>query len=337
MNSFLRIYSAAKISRIKFLRFLRGLALLPRELKSNRENLGKPSALYATHLGLGDQILCIPLFLELAKRYGQIDVVISKEALPLIRQFTGELSIVFHIIDRPDSVFDKSFVLEVQDYARKHNLRPVYLGWDLLRIFKFLQPHLNEVEVFYALAGVDIDVFHSFALEDVFQIDLEKQFKPEESVYALVNSFPGTLREIPDSVIKEIKLGGLSVLENPVDVPYDSLIHLIRDATELHLVNSSLLCFALLIKSNAQIKNIYLIREDLYPGLGFYDTSWKELALQNRFNKRNTVPKRVERVLLYSKLLVRSNSFFRRSCYTYLTRYLFGSDCHRVSKYGVEK
>jgi hypothetical protein len=128
-----------------------------------------------------------------------------------------------------------------------------------------------------------------------------EQFVPPNEPYALIDHFPDTIREIPVKVLESISARCLELIYNPRDIPYERLISLIQNATELHLTNSSLLCLCLLIGSRAESKNIYLIKLGLYHGHNSYDASWREWALSDGNGHRFPQPVLVNRAEAFQK------------------------------------
>ena len=300
-SPFLWVSKVFTLIRIKILRVSRLFLVFLVQGKNKLITNGEKSILVATHLGLGDQLLALPLYFELVKGKEFLNVVTSKEAKPILEIFTEKLPIIYHVIDRPMTVQDKSFFWRLNKYSRDNNFRLVYLGWENLKVFKFLYPQLSEVEIIYHLAGVNIQKLKNFNASYIQEDLLSDQLETPKIRYALIDTFPGTLREIPESVLEEISSRDLKVIRNPREVPFERLIQLVLNATELHFVNSSMLCFSLLLKPEALSKNIYLMKEGLYHGYNLYDLSWHEWILEPGKSGLPVSVKQVNRQLLYER------------------------------------
>ena len=91
-------------------------------------------------------------------------------------------------------------------------------------------------------------------------------------------------------------------------MPFQELVHLLNGATELHLTNSALLCFALLLNISVKSKNIYLIHSGLYHGHCFYDQTWKEWILAEKNRIPLETPILVDRIALYNSMKAKAQS-----------------------------
>lgn len=300
------------ILSIKIFNLSRYLVILPFLMKDFFFKDKGKIKLYATHLGLGDQILSLPLYLELAKSNSPLHLVTSEAAKKFFEKLASDLPFFYHVIARPTSEFSKPFYFSLRKFAKVNNFNLQYMGWEKLRILKFLYPYKSEVEIIYLMAGVDIKILNEFDIHKLNQSIENFQVETPRQPYALVDSYPGTLREIPESVFQGIQNRNLLIVNNPRDIPFDSLLDLVKEASELHLTNSSLLCFSLLVKSNASSKNIYLMREGLYHGFNLYDSSWVEWALNDDKKPFFNGPNKINRKAIYDEQFKKSTKIGRR-------------------------
>ena len=151
-----------------------------------------------------------------------------------------------------------------------------------LRIARFARPDTNPIAQVYRISRLDASTFNDQLYFSNF-VDLyrDKQFLPPNSRYALVDHFPGTEREIPGYILDEIADRGIQVINAPKNETFASLIRLVSNASELHLVNSSMLCWCLILNPSSSLKKIYITQRNFLLGHTLYDDSWNEVALTN--------------------------------------------------------
>ena len=125
----------------------------------------------------------------------------------------------------------------------------------------------------------------------------------------LVDHFPGTVREIHQKVFDDIESRGFLIVQNPREVKYEKMVGLIENASELHLVNSSLLCFALSLRPKADLRIVYLMTKNFYPGHYFYDHQWQEKALHSTHWERYESPIGLDRNLELEDLISKAGKF----------------------------
>jgi hypothetical protein len=266
-------------------------------LNANSKAFKSKSFLILPNLGYGDLIVCLPMFREMARRGRTIQVFSLAHAIPLLTQMCEGDDIRFLAVE--DFLSDEEFGAELMIHrARKFGKRqgqPVlFIGQDLCWLHLRIRPDLDIGSVFYRLGRIPLSAQKEFKINDELRRNnpqLLQQGKP----YVLIDHFPGTAREINKEIFVDIRERGFEVVTNPRDVKYENLVDLIENASELHLVNSSLLCFALTLKPKAKEKIVYRVNSFFYPGLHFYDDSWQERLLHSAQGERYELPVEVNR------------------------------------------
>jgi hypothetical protein len=283
---------------------LRGIGNISFLLRSNKKAFKSDEFYILPHLGYGDLICCAPIFFEYAQFGKKIHVFSPKNAIPLLENFCSHPNISYLAIE--DCLGEAEFtgslmIYRARQFARRRGLPVLYLGYDLLWLSSKIRPDLDIDSVFYRLARVSLTSHKNFDISSTLRKEND-QFLPPLDNYALIDHFPGTVREIDSNIIASIESKGLKIIHNPRDVKYEKLVDLIENATELHLVNSSLLCLALLMNTRAVRKVVYPINKNFYPGLYFYDSSWEEYALNSPEGIRYPNPVSINRKLEHQKL-----------------------------------
>lgn len=266
-------------------------------LNSNRKAFNSKDFLILPNLGYGDLIVCLPMFREMVRRGCAIQVFCLSHAIPLLTQMCEGEKIDFLAVE--EFLSDEEFGSELMIHrARKFGKRtgqPVlFIGQDLCWLHARIRPDLDIGSVFYRLGKIPLSVQKDFTINNVLSRDNPQLFQ-QGKPYALVDHFPGTTREISSKALEEINERGFEIITNPRDVKYENLVDLIENAAELHLVNSSLLCFALTLKPKANVKIVYRVNKSFYPGLYFYDDSWQEKLLHSAQGEKYDLPLQIDR------------------------------------------
>ena len=266
------------------------------------------------HLGYGDLITCMPIFLQMVADGKKIHVFSPGNAIPFLLKLKGDSDIEFLAIEEclSESEFpEKLMIYRGFKFAQKRRLPILTLGYDLLWLSTKIRPDLDINTVFYRIAKQPLQVYRRFDVSSTLRNNNSQLAIPKVK-YALVDHFPDTNREIHPIVFKEIQNRGLEIVHNPREVKYESLVDLIENASELHLVNSSLLCVALQLNNKANQKFVYPINKNFYPGLYFYDHSWSEYALNSDDNIRYPRPKKIDRFEEHQILINKSHKSYLR-------------------------
>jgi hypothetical protein len=267
------------------------------------------------HIGHGDAIVCLPIFKYYAEQGIETKVILPQHSISLLSSLYGNSNLEFVALEiafKDTMLEGRSLPTQARIYGRKIQIPVLYLGYELLAVYSVIRPDLDFNSVFYKIARVPLQSKDETIYSDVMHSQ-RHQFSFPSSAYALVDHFPGSIREIPSVVIDDIQSRGLEVVYNPREVPYLQLAELIENATELHFVNSSFFCLSLFLKPRAESKNIYLMRHGLYHGLGFYDLSWDEWVLNNHDGQQLEAPERVDVPKLIQDRRILAQSFWRRA------------------------
>lgn len=286
----------------------RGVLNISYLLRANRKAFKSNDIFILPHLGYGDLICCIPIFLEYAEAGKRLQVFSPTNAIPLLQKSCAHKNISFLPIE--ECLSEAEFAGELMihragRFARKHSTPILFLGYDLLWLLSKIRPDLDIDTVFYRLAKVPLSSFKKYNIGAILR-NSNDQFPLPFGRYALVDHFPGSDREIDPNTIAMIEAKGLEIVLNPREVKYENLIDLIENAAELHFVNSSLLCLSLLLNNRAERKVVYPINKKFYPGLYFYDHSWEEFALSSIGGEKYTQPSQIDRPAEHELLIKQS-------------------------------
>ncbi len=284
---------------------IRGVLNISYLLRANRKAFKSNDFFILPHLGYGDLICCIPIFLEYAEAGKRLQVFSPANAIPLLQKACVHNNISFLPIEEclSEAEFEGELMIHrAGKYAKRHSTPILFLGYDLLWLLSKIRPDLDIDTVFYRLARVPLSRFKKFDIGARLRIS-NYQLQLPLGRYALVDHFPESVREIDSKTIASIEAKGLEIVLNPREVKYENLIDLIENATELHFVNSSLLCLSLLLNSKAERKVVYPINKKFYPGLYFYDHSWEEFALNSIHGEKYIQPVQVDRPVEHEALI----------------------------------
>ena len=192
------------------------------------------------HLGLGDHILCNGLVRKyfrsfcIEKDY-QLTVAVKANNESNVKRMFGDLDkLNFCIV--PNNANELVYVNhEVEKSANNVLIR---IGFSDLEIQKILNPHLSFDQHFYYLAGIGHNErWNSFHLprDVVLEQKVLNRYNPLNNDYIFVHEDPS--RGIYLNVDTHKK-----IIFNPSDVPLFELCSLLENASELHLMESSIKC-----------------------------------------------------------------------------------------------
>ncbi len=283
-------------------------------LNENRKAFKSKSFLVLPHLGYGDMFCCLPMFQEMVSKGFNIQVFSPAGAIPLLNQVCESEKVVFLPVE--DFLSDNEFgtlpmTHRARRFGKRHGLPVLFLGQDLWWLHSKVRPDIDIGTTFFRLGRTPLVVHKNFKVGDLLR-SKNPQFETPAVPYALIDHFPGTAREISESALAEIENKGVTLVNNPRNINYENLVDLIESASELHLVNSSLLCFALILNPNAKVKVVYPLNKYLYPGINFYDDTWQEKALHSEQWIRYDVPLELDRVEEYMNLVHSSRKLHLR-------------------------
>ena len=308
----------------KITKYFSFVLLLVRLYRSNRKAVSSSDFIILPHMGFGDQIICLPIYKYLAENGKSFSVIAQKRNIDFLARILPHENIKFIAIE--DS-FKETLPLDIPVskqaliFARKQKRPVLTLGYELLDFRSVLRPEVDFNRLFYEFANVPITYRKNLNLSLILA-EIDSKYPIPIVPYALVDHFPGTIREIPYSILADIEKRGLKIIINPREIPYEELSELIEGATELHYVNSSLFCLSIFLEINAKSKNIYLMREGLYHGLGFYDESWQEWILNNQKMQPLTNPTKFDSKSHANLMRRKASRFWRRG----MDRLLFGGE-----------
>lgn len=253
--------------------FLLGPALNKRALKANR-------VLIFPQSGMGDQILTASAYFQIASMV-ELHLILPSSVAAKTSLLLNHPNITIHKRSNPKAMYLYSEFLQYLAFAIRLNARFISLSDLQLRFIKYGSPHKHPNEICYEILGLNPNSYNCpRTVQHLFpptnQISNLKQ-RP----YAVVDHFVGTIREIPSSVLLDIENRGLEIVHPSKSAEFKQLQELVMGASELHLVNSSFLCFALMLNPNIESKNVYIIQKGFVDGHQFYDQTWRELWMRN--------------------------------------------------------
>ena len=98
-----------------------------------------------------------------------------------------------------------------------------------------------------------------------------------------------------------------------LDYPISSLYHLLAKAKDLHLVNSSIYCFSVIIELNTPGQNLYMYKLDKLRARCQTTLNWREYALFDSKGEKLEIPLEEKRQEIYSTYVENSSRLVNRS------------------------
>jgi hypothetical protein len=281
-----------------------GFKSLNQALK-NKRALRSDTLTIVSHVGLGDQILLSGLINSFIAENKKVTWLVRKSNLETVMKLThSHPNLGFIILDD----FDTSETARTKAIAHSKikGIPTLFIGFELVWIAEKLFPARGLDEIFYKIARV------SFEVSQLNSLRLEKFLAPPLQEYALVDNFPNTNREIPRSVFQSIENRGLKIIDNPRDIPILELMEVIRNAKEIHVVNSALLCLIISMRNQVNNVSIYLMGPKILRGKFEYPLSWSEFSLTDSSGKPLVNPIHLDRNAELLGLLTNERKFYRR-------------------------
>ena len=266
----------------------------------NRRALRSRAVLVYPQFGIGDQLLSLSAYLQLAEKqklYILLDPRIKVSAEAFIRHRNIQLLSA----DPLERRFGYSERKQYRSLAKLLNAKILSLSDLQIRIARYGRPHEHPNSIVYRILQIDPKTFMSSSVKDHLRNSAQSQYQPPDQRFALVDHFPGSSREIPLEVFERISNRGLSVKFAPKDVPFPELIDFVLAAEELHLVNSSFFCFCLIVNPQINFKSVYIIQNGYINGRKFYDASWNEFLLDLDESRFDSYPKELDRDFEYER------------------------------------
>ena len=281
-----------------------GLKSLDLALK-NKRALRSDTLTIVSHVGLGDQILLSGLINSFIAENKKVTWLVRKSNLETIIKLThSHPNLDLIVLDD----FDTSEIARTKAIAHSKikGMPTLFIGFELVWIAEKLFPARGLDEIFYKIARV------SFEVSQLNSLRLEKFVAPPLQEYALVDHFPNTNREIPRSIFQSIENRGLEIINNPRDIPILELMEIIRNAKEIHVVNSALLCLIISMRNQVNNVSIYLMGPKILRGKFEYPLSWSEFSLTDSSGKPLVIPIYLDRNTELLGLLTNERKFYRR-------------------------
>jgi len=245
----------------------------------NKKSLNARKILIYPQSGIGDQLLTASAYLQISSKVN-LHLILPTGITAVTSRMLNDSHITIH--ERSEPKLRHLYSEYFQSLALAVRLRSGFISLsDLqLRYIKYGLPYKHPNEICYEILGLDFNSYNSPKIVQQLFPDLGEIVDSRNKPYAIVDHFPGTYREIPSSVFKEIEGRGLEIVSPSKTAEFKELRGFLEGASELHLVNSSFLCFALMINPDVKSKYIYMIQNGFVNGHRFYDQTWKELWMR---------------------------------------------------------
>ena len=295
-----------------FKTYLRWIVLSVYWSMRNRWSSKSKSLVVVSHVGLGDQILLAGLIKHHLSLGKSINWFVRESNVDTIRHLTN-----YHPKLQIQSIPDSSSASDArqlaQTFSAVQKLPLLVIGFEILWLAEKLFPARGLDEIFYIIGGVSFP-------KSIFESSRElTQSEQPTKPYALVDHFPGTKREIPATVFETITRRGFEIKFNPRDKSILSLIDLIKGASEIHVVNSALLCLIISLRNEITSANVYLMGPNVLTGKSEYPLEWREFSLTAANGEPLSIPDERDRATELALLLSSERKFKRR----FLAKILF--------------
>lgn len=285
----------------------------------NRRALDSKNIVIFPQFGIGDQLFTLSAYLELAKTHILfiiLDPRIEKSAQAFLRDENITL-IKGNPLESRNGYSERK---QYRKLAKSLGAKILSLSDLQLRLARYGRPYEHPNALIYQILGLNPKSYNSRAIRSHLELFSQGQYKVTTSPYAVVDHFPGTKREIPQVVLDEIQLRGARIEYVPKEIPFPDLIELVDNASELHLVNSSFSCLALVLNPSVALKNIYITQNGFINGRDFYDLSWGEFLLLDSNGNKTQNPTRINREFEYSRELDLARRPIRKMLNFYFSR-----------------
>jgi hypothetical protein len=272
---------------------------------NNRWAARRKSIILLTHVGLGDQILISGLVNHFLQRDKSVTWFVRESNLETVKCLTSyHPNLDFIVLGDSETANDaRRKALELKAYTGKSIL---LIGFELVWIAEKIFPSRGLDELFYRMAKV------SFDKSLLNTSHLPQSIEPPVSDFVLIDHFPNTVREIPVSIFSALSQKGLQIVNNPRDTPILALVMTIRNAKEIHVVNSALLCLIISMRNEIQDVSIYLMGSHILTGKSEYPLHWQEFALTDGSGNSVEYPTKLNREYELIRMIRKEKKIIRR-------------------------
>lgn len=255
----------------------------------NKISLNSRQILIYPQSGIGDQILTASAYLQLSSRV-KLHLILPAGIAAGTSRMLNHFPITIH--ERSEPKLRHLYSEYFQCLAFSVSLRSGFISLsDLqLRYIKYGLPYKHPNEICYEILGLDFNSYNCPNLVQQLFPNLGGITNSVNKPYAIIDHFPGTSREIPSSVFEDLEGRGLEIVSPSKTAEFKDLRGLLEGASELHLVNSSFLCLALMINPDVKSKNIYMTQNGFVNGHRFYDQNWNELWMRHKGDSLELFP-----------------------------------------------
>lgn len=230
-------------------------------IKRNIDLRGSSRLVLWTHLGLGDQISASRIVKSYLDSGAQVFWPVKKRNISFMQAAFGSLGglELKEIADSPE--YERSEIKRISVATRAEI---VMAGHRVLNPLRLAFPELPLNSHFNLSVGMSPTDLIAPDLR--VRLNAGEQYLSPSVPFAFVDHHPGTPREIPHSILGSIESRGLMVVHNPREAELSTIMPLLDDAQEIHMVASAPLCLALTIDAKSQSRNHYDSLGDPIPG-----------------------------------------------------------------------
>ena len=212
----------------------------------------KQGIIFWGHLGLGDQISAARAIEKFVDSGFDVIIPTKSKNLDFVSSTYGKWERVIVAEISNDAGLEASEILRLKS---QYNFRIVVAGHSFLGLIDRSHEDICLNEKLNFWAGMGSGQLVSDKMRE--SLSLLDQFPVPQEPYAFIDHHPGTHREIPSKILEGLKSRGLVVVSNPRNSPLSSLMNLMDNADELHLVASAPLCLALTVDAKSKLKYYY--------------------------------------------------------------------------------
>ena len=230
-------------------------------IKRNIDLRGANRVVLWTHLGLGDQISAARIVKSYLDSGAEVFWPVKKRNIRFMGAAFGTLEglELIEIADSPEHEWS-----EVKRISVASRAKIATAGHRVLDPLRHAFPQLPLNSLFNLSVGMSPTDLIAPDLR--VRLNAGEQYLSPGVPFAFVDHHPGTPREIPDSILSSIESRGLMVVHNPRGTELSTIMPLLDDAEEIHMVASAPLCLALTIDANAKSRTHYDSVGDPIPG-----------------------------------------------------------------------
>lgn len=213
----------------------------------------KNEILYLHAFGLGDMIFTATLLEKFSEHFSEIYIPCHKKNLVNLNLLFGYLNRV-HFLPLESDVEEREAIRQIR---KQYKLPLISCAQKSIFATRNRYPSLGLNTIYIRATGFKIESLVSSRLSHYLDtlVEIAKLDYPKGR-YAFVDHIIDSPREIPKSDLDEIANRGLDLSFNDVDLGLLDVYYRMKNATELHLMGSALLCLAIVTNIRTEF-NVY--------------------------------------------------------------------------------